>query len=478
LFISSVKGTDSSDVWFLKGNKYVDIDENKETLALQAVDGGSLKLTRREGYFPLITAKGKHVAILGDKYLDFDKDYKAKHNMKLDGQPLPSGMPQLQIKTFFDDGKGILNEDLFSDKNKIFTAKEVKSRDGLLYATRNGEIVSPRISINELSEENKNILRELSKEKFSDVMQRVARGEDFGKALSFISTQTKEQQIGLPIPDYSKYFGSETGARTKNFRVNSPKGNARAYALALEYWRKQHALEWFGKELPDWGKPFPVTIASGNIGAGGATTFSPLGRGRGIGIGSMDIQGSRERLLDSIIPHEVLHTVLASNFGEAIPRWADEGVCTTVECSIERNKMNRLLINSLQTERGIPFGQMLPMMDYPADILPLYAQGASATEFLLRKGGDGIQGKRKFIEFLDDSMSGGSTTEAWTRALQKHYGINSIGNFQNQWLQDLKQRISTRRIFNNFLIIIKVSYIRFISINKENYKNDKILITK
>ena len=45
----------------------------------------------------------------------------------------------------------------------------------------------------------------------------------------------------------------------------------------------------------------------------------------------MKIQGSEERVLDSVLPHEVTHTIFASHFRQPLPRWADEGACTTVE---------------------------------------------------------------------------------------------------------------------------------------------------
>ena len=63
---------------------------------------------------------------------------------------------------------------------------------------------------------------------------------------------------------------------------------------------------------------------------------------------AMTIQGSHERILDSVLPHEVTHTIFASHFRQPVPRWADEGACTTVEHVSERTKQQQMLIQFLQ----------------------------------------------------------------------------------------------------------------------------------
>ncbi len=80
--------------------------------------------------------------------------------------------------------------------------------------------------------------------------------------------------------------------------------------------------------------------------------------------------GSRERVLDSVLPHEVNHTIFATYFRRPLPRWADEGACTTVEHFSERQKQQTLLIKFLKTERGIPFSSMFVMKEYPATCCP------------------------------------------------------------------------------------------------------------
>jgi hypothetical protein len=139
----------------------------------------------------------------------------------------------------------------------------------------------------------------------------------------------------------------------------------------------------------------------------------------------MNIQGSRERILDSVVPHEVTHTIFASHFRRPLPRWADEGACTTVEHRSEIGKQEQLLIEFLKTRRGIPFSDMFAMKEYPSDVLPLYAQGHSLAHLLILE-----RGKQAFMEFLADGMR----DENWPRAIQQHYGFANLLELQNAWL--------------------------------------------
>ena len=105
-------------------------------------------------------------------------------------------------------------------------------------------------------------------------------------------------------------------------------------------------------------------IVGPHLGAGGATTFTFInGQPRDW---HMEIQGSRERILDSVLPHEITHTIFATHFGRPLPRWADEGAATSVEHVSERTKQDQLLIQFLTSNRGIAFNHMFAMKEYPA----------------------------------------------------------------------------------------------------------------
>lgn len=213
--------------------------------------------------------------------------------------------------------------------------------------------------------------------------------------------------------------------RTQNFIVTASTPQlAQEVGQAAEAYRAGLAREWLGRELPPWQDPCPIAVTVGaHLGAGGATSFM-FDRGRPYGW-TMSIQGSRERILDSVLPHEVTHTILATHFGRPLPRWADEGACTTVEHASEREKQHNLLINFLTTGRGIAFNQMFAMTEYPRDVLPLYAQGYSLARFLVAQ-----RGKQHFIRYVGDGMQWND----WGRATQVHYGYKDLSELQLTWL--------------------------------------------
>jgi hypothetical protein len=213
--------------------------------------------------------------------------------------------------------------------------------------------------------------------------------------------------------------------RTANFIVRAHRPEtAKEVGQAAEKYRHDLAIEWLGKEMPNWFQPCPITVEEGpQLGAGGATSFI-FDHGDVFGW-QMSIQGSRERILDSVLPHEVTHTIFASYFRRPLPRWADEGASSTVEHDSERRKQQRMLIQFLQTRRGISFNNMFAMKQYPKDILPLYAQGHSLATFLVAQGG-----KRKFLRYVKDGLD----TDDWRTATQSHYRFESLGRLQTVWL--------------------------------------------
>jgi hypothetical protein len=118
------------------------------------------------------------------------------------------------------------------------------------------------------------------------------------------------------------------GYRTRNFVVTAPTPQiAQQVGDAAEHYRRELAVEWLGCELPAWYAPCPIQVKVGQIGAGGATTFNFAPDQKGVMQvygWDMKIQGSLERILDSVLPHEVSHTIFACYRAGPMkgpPRW-------------------------------------------------------------------------------------------------------------------------------------------------------------
>ncbi len=212
-----------------------------------------------------------------------------------------------------------------------------------------------------------------------------------------------------------------------NFEVEAPTAAiAEKVALTAERCREELAIEWLGHKLPNWYQPCKVRVKVGQMGAGGATTFS-FSHGEVYGW-DMTVQGSLERILDSVIPHEVCHTIFACHFRRPLPRWADEGAATLVEDESERRRQKKLAEEVLPSKRRIGLRELLKITEYPQNmqhVLTLYAEGYLLADYLVQRGG-----KPKFLAFVQDSFDGG-----WDAALRTHYREESIESLESKWSQ-------------------------------------------
>lgn len=205
--------------------------------------------------------------------------------------------------------------------------------------------------------------------------------------------------------------------RTKNFTVYCRDATlAVQIGEAAEYYRDKHAREWLGHSIPNWYAPCPIRVNEGEYAVGGATTFS-FDQGQVFGW-DMQVQGTQQSLLESVIPHEVLHTVFASHFRRPLARWADEGAATYEEDEVEKGPIRELAREVVGTARQIPIRKLLKMQNYPDDmggIAVLYAQGFYLAEYLIDR-----EDKQEFVRFLETAHQ-----TDWDTAFQTHYGFKN-----------------------------------------------------
>lgn len=211
--------------------------------------------------------------------------------------------------------------------------------------------------------------------------------------------------------------------RTQNFIIHAPTSQlARAVGEAAEKYRHDLAIHWLGSPIRPWPSPCPIRVIAGpRLAAQGVTTYNRAP----VRDFQMEVVGTPERILDSVLPHEVTHTILATHFGRPLPRWADEGICTTVEHVSERSKHEAKLREFLSSRRGIAMNKLFLLTEYPSDVLPMYAQGYSVCRFLI-----GQKDPQTFIQFLQDYME----RPSWTANIKKHYQYDSLAELQQYWL--------------------------------------------
>src|SRR5436190_15044789 len=216
--------------------------------------------------------------------------------------------------------------------------------------------------------------------------------------------------------------------RTPNFVVNAPTPQIAAQVgQYAELYRKEKALLWLGVEMPPWPQPCPLHVTISMEGPSGATSFH-FGPNAVLGM-KMEIKGPLDRLLASVLPHEVTHTVFAYHFRCPVPRWADEGGSVLSEDEQERNRHDQLVRQILKSPgRAIPLKRLFSLTQYPRDVMVLYAEGYSVTNFLVGKSNRGA-----FLNFIGDGMRRG-----WDVAAKAHYGFGSVEELEQAWLQYLR----------------------------------------
>ena len=239
---------------------------------------------------------------------------------------------------------------------------------------------------------------------------------------------------------------------TPNFTVSAPDDAlAKRFGEMAEYYRKEKALEWLGQEMPQWPERCPLRVRIGENGAGGATTFSfSSENGRGyVASQSMEIHGPVRQLLNSVLPHEVTHTVFAFHFGRPVPRWADEGGSVLSENDEERTSHDIRCREILNQGKAFRLGVLFRMTEYPRDMIVLYAEGYSIAAYLVERGGGGREGRRKLLQFLGEGMKGSTershgTPESWNLAAQRVFNSESTDALEGQWIEHLKNPNAAR----------------------------------
>lgn len=213
---------------------------------------------------------------------------------------------------------------------------------------------------------------------------------------------------------------------TPNFvmRGNFPPEFIAKAEQQAEHCRKTLAIEWLGYELPAWSKPCTVELVP-TTNTGGGSTFYGFD-----GSKAFDFEGKwtgpEERLLQDVIPHEVLHTVLATKFGQ-VPRWADEGAAMNSEFTDTANKLFDAHLHQKlyrPNDGGFPTDQLLRFTEYPKDFQTFYAQSYSLSRFLIQ-----FNGKRGFVDFMEQALR----INDYEPALKDHYGLTE-DTLQTTWL--------------------------------------------
>jgi hypothetical protein len=139
----------------------------------------------------------------------------------------------------------------------------------------------------------------------------------------------------------------------------------------------------------------------------------------------LNMTGDRETLLADVLPRELTHMILADLFPtKPPPPWAALGMATYATSLIEQDRYRRTMIRQKTTL--IPLGQLLALLNTPADKLTEYHVESAAIVYYLVKW----RGEKEFMLYL--SLAGRYGQEA---ALKQTYGVENIPQLETAWHQ-------------------------------------------
>lgn len=213
--------------------------------------------------------------------------------------------------------------------------------------------------------------------------------------------------------------------KTANFRVTAPSQRiGRLIADAAERARKDAAMTWLGKELPVRTETCRIMVKISPSGMGGSTTFNFDGEAVSA---DMQVEGTLDRILSDVIPHEVTHVVMAEYFRQPLPRWADEGIALLSESEEEGARHVRLAAQTANAGRLIQLKAFCTTRDYPKDLLGFYSQSYLLTRTLVDR-----QDRPTFLNFVGVGM-----VQGWEAAAKEFYG-STLDDLERDMLGKLK----------------------------------------
>ncbi len=215
--------------------------------------------------------------------------------------------------------------------------------------------------------------------------------------------------------------------RTPNFIVSAANPQVcQQVGQWAEHYRKEKAIQWLGREMPNWSQPCPLRVNVTMDPPSGETEFT-FGFS-GVSSQRMTIRGPLDRLIYSVLPHEITHTIFAHHFKSPVPRWADEGGSVLSEDDTERERHDKLVRSILNKGQQIPMRTLLGLKEYPPQVMCLYAQGYSMCDYLVKRGN-----RQHFLNFVGHGMQHG-----WDHAARSYFGHNSVEELEQAWLKHLR----------------------------------------
>jgi hypothetical protein len=211
-------------------------------------------------------------------------------------------------------------------------------------------------------------------------------------------------------------------ARTDNFTVIAPTAElAEAVSVQAETFRKQAALEWLGKELPNGTCRTVISVTISADRDDGLTWPRDRPEQK---FHQIWLTTSKQQALGTTLHHEVLHTVLASfTAPDFLAPWANEGIASQADDKSRNQSRAQTAARWASSGQWPQLQSLLTAAHIAHDDAETYAAAASFTQFLVSQGG-----KSMIFDFAKSGRQGD-----WDRAARDCYRARDVADLQVRW---------------------------------------------
>jgi hypothetical protein len=197
-----------------------------------------------------------------------------------------------------------------------------------------------------------------------------------------------------------------------------------------EWWRREIAREWLGRELPQSVGTTIINVSFRSDRDAGLTWAKDDPRRR---FHVLYLSTSPEAALGTTLAHEMVHVVLATRFPapNRLPAWLEEGIASRYDDEARQQERRDQITRLLETHNWPRLEDTLNAYNISPSDQQAYTVAASLTNFLLERDGD----KQKLFAFSQTGCQRG-----WDAALQQYYGVSSVNQLQRLWQRWLIHR--------------------------------------
>ncbi len=232
--------------------------------------------------------------------------------------------------------------------------------------------------------------------------------------------------VGAVVPE--RLSAQQRGiAADRHFSINAP-DQARAEMLLAQaqQLRRRLALRWLGQPLAeDRGQTVVHWELSAHHDEG--TTWPALSPTRRRHLVWLKTSDQR---VQATLAHEMVHVVLFTRFGDALPVWVQEGIAATEDDPATQQKRERIVSRWLHSGQLPPLARVLAQERIAPTDQQAYTAAAMLVEFLLARGST-----ERLFRFARTGLRQG-----WDRAAQEVYGWPDLATLQWHWHRWLRQR--------------------------------------